>query len=310
MLFLLILGTVAAVASARGQEAQQSREAGAQVRLPRQQARTSAALDGTVRSVSSAGSPLPVPGATLQLQELSSHASKDYSANGEGVFRIFPLAPGDYSLQIQAEGYAAFLLEKISLHANEVLTLEILLIAQPPTELRSRLPRLSELGPPLPSEAAASAGSYREFRHRLDADPSYVLNPAPESLPPAADVFATVPDRWALQQPEYRRYAAPGEYIYTRSRWYDPFNRNRLKGDEPIWPEHLGQQVFLNLTAISDTIFDERYVPSPSNVSAANPGSSAFFGNGEQEFVDQTLRFTLDLFHGDASFKPVDWRIR
>ena len=41
-----------------------------------------------------------------------------------------------------------------------------------------------------------------------------------------------------------------------------------------------------------------------------NPASSDFFGRGEQSFFDQTLRFTFDLFHGDASFKPVDWRIR
>ncbi len=68
--------------------------------------------------------------------------------------------------------------------------------------------------------------------------------------------------------------------------------------------------MFLNLTATSDTTFNARRVPSPSGVSAANPGSSTFFGRGEQEFADQTLRFTFDLFHGDPSFKPVDWRIR
>ena len=45
-------------------------------------------------------------------------------------------------------------------------------------------------------------------------------------------------------------------------------------------------------------------------MSSARPGSSGFFGKGEQAFFDQTLRFTLDLFHGDAAFKPVDWRIR
>ena len=298
------------VAFAGGQETQQSREPGAPLRLPRQQAQSSAALDGTLRSASPAGSQLPVPGAILQLQDLCSHSSKAYFANGEGVFRIFPIAPGDYALRVQAEGYDIFALEKITLRANEVLTLEILLLPGPSAELRSRLPRLPELGAPLPVEAGTLLGSYRQFRHRLDSDLNYVLNPAPESLPPAADVFATVPDRWALQQPEYRRYSAQGEYPYTRSRWYDPFNRNRLKGDQPIWPERLGQQVFLNLTAISDTSFDARRVPSPSNVSAANPGSSTFFGRGEQEFVDQTLRFTFDLFHGDASFKPVDWRIR
>ncbi|HVH50221.1 MAG TPA: carboxypeptidase-like regulatory domain-containing protein, partial [Candidatus Bathyarchaeia archaeon] len=292
------------------QEAQQSREPGGQLRLPRQHAQTNAALDGVGRLGAAGGEQIPAAGAVLQLQNLTTGESREYLANGEGLFRIFPLAPGDYSLHVHAEGYATFTLDRITLHANEVLTLEISLLAQPPTETRSRLPRLPELGAPLPAESVASSGKYREFRHRLDSDPNYVLNPAPLSLPPAADVFATVPDRWALQQPEYRRYSLAGEYLYTRSRWYDPFNRNRWKGDLPVWPAVLGQQVFLSLTATSDTTFDARRVPSPSDVSAAHPGSATFFGRGEQEFVDQTLRFTFDLFHGDASFKPVDWRIR
>ena len=295
---------------AGAQEAQQSRESGNQLRLPRQQAQTNAALDGVIRSGPASGGQIPVVGATVQLRNVSSNSTREYSANGEGVFRIFPLVPGDYSLLVHAQGYSSFSAEKITLHANEVLTLEISLLAQPSAEVRSRLPRLPELGGPLPAESVTSYGSYREFRHRLDSDPNYVLNPAPESLPPVADVFATVPDRWALQQPEYRRYSSPGEYVYTRSRWYDPFNRNRLKGDEPVWPAVFGPQVFLNLTATSDTTFDGRRVPSPSGVSAENPGSATFFGHGEQEFVDQTLRLTFDLFHGDASFKPVDWRIR
>jgi Carboxypeptidase regulatory-like domain len=308
---LFLIAAIVSLASlAVAQEAQQSSEPGAILRLPRQQAESSAALDGIVRSEAAAGTQLPVAGATVHLQNLGSQAITESIANGEGVFRVFPLAPGEYSLRVHADGYTGFSLEKIALHANEVLTLEITLQQQASMETRSRLPRLPELGAPLPAEGATSSGSYREFRHRLDSDPTYVLNPAPESLPPVADVFATVPDRWALQQPEYRRYSSKGEYLYTRSRWFDPFNRNRFKGDEPIWPEALGQQVFLNLTATSDTSFDARRVPSPSNVSAANPGSSTFFGRGEQEFVDQTLRFTFDLFHGDASFKPVDWRIR
>ena len=310
MCLLALIGGFAACACAAPQEAQQSREPGTQIRLPRQQAQANAALDGAVRSGSATGARVPVAGATLTLQNLASNAKAEYFTNGEGVFRIFPLAPGDYSLHVQATGYSSFVLEKIMLHANEVLTIEISLLTQPNNDVRSRLPRLPELGAPLPAETLASSGSYREFRHRLDSDPNYVLNPLPESLPPAADVFATVPDRWALQQPEYRRYSSPGEYVYTKQRRYDPFNRNKLKGDEPIWPDRFGQQVFFNLTATSDTSFDARRVPSPSNVSAANPGSSTFFGRSEQEFVDQTFRFSFDLFHGDASFRPVDWRIR
>jgi len=309
-LFCAATGQALLAASDCAQEAQQTRETGVQLRLPRQQAEQSAAFDGTVRSGAPQGGQIPVAGAKLYLQEFSSHTVTEMAANGEGVFRVFPMAPGEYSLLVESDGYAPFAMKQVTLHANEVLTLEITLLVNSTAEIRSRLPRLPELGPPVPAEIVASSGSYREFRHRLDSDPNYVLNPAPESLPPAADVFAMVPDRWALQQPEYKRYNVNGEYIYTKSHWYDPFHRNKLKGDEPIWPERLGQQVFLNLTATSDTTFDARRLPSPSNVSAANPGSDEFFGRGEQEFVDQTLRFSFDLFHGDASFKPVDWRIR
>jgi len=191
-----------------------------------------------------------------------------------------------------------------------VLTLEISLVPSAIAEVRSRLPRQPELGPALPAETPASFGAYREFRHRLDADPSYILELAPGVLPPVADVFNVVPNRWALEQPDYRRYAPQGEYIYVKPHWYDPFNRNRFKGDEPIWPEFLGQQVFFNFTGSAETFLDGRRVPTPSGVSAAQPGSAEFFGHGEQLFLDQTLRFTFELFHGDTSFKPVDWRIR
>jgi hypothetical protein len=80
---------------AEAQEAQQSREAGGQLRLPRQQAQTNTALDGVIRSGPASGGQIPVPGATVQLRNLSSNSTRGYSANGEGVFRIFPLVPGD-----------------------------------------------------------------------------------------------------------------------------------------------------------------------------------------------------------------------
>jgi hypothetical protein len=191
-----------------------------------------------------------------------------------------------------------------------LVPLEINLLQAGVAEALSRLPRQPELGPPLPAEAAGMMGSYREFRHRLDSDPNYILELSPEVLPPISDVFNAVPNRWALEQPDYRRYKPAGEYIYTKPRWYDPFNRNRFKGDEPVWPAFLGQRVFFNFTGSETTFVDGRKVPSPSDVSAAQAGSSQFFGRGEQFFLDQTFRFTFDLFHGDASFKPVDWRIR
>jgi hypothetical protein len=290
--------------------AQQSRESGSSMRIPRQRAQTTAALDGVVRDAGFSNIILPVPGAALSLRNLQSGQVFSTAASGEGVYRLFPLPPGHYELRVQAKDYAAFFLPDLNLRPNEVLTLEISLVTMAALEARSRLPRLPELGPALSAEGQPFAGTYREFRHRLDSDPNYIENISPDTLPPVGDVYNTVPNRWALEQPDYRRYSQKGEYIYTKPRWYDPFNRNRLKGDEPIWPEILGQQTFLNITASSDTVFEGRRVPSPSNVSTARAGSADFFGRGEQEFLDQTFRITFDLFHGDAAFKPVDWRIR
>jgi len=289
---------------------QQTHEAGPPRRIPRQQALTTAALDGTVREQVSEGVMRPVGGARVQIRNVQTGQGNTTLATGEGVFRLLLLPPGGYELRVEAEGYEGLTIASVSLNANEVVTLEIRLVPNGVAEARSRLPRQPELGPPLPAEAAVMMGSYREFRHRLDSDPNYILELSPDVLPPISDVFNVVPNRWALEQPDYRRYRPSGEYIYTKPHWYDPFNRNRFKGDEPIWPAVLGQQVFLNVTASETTFIDGRKVPSPSDVSAAQAGSSGFFGRGEQFFLDQTFRFTFDLFHGDASFKPVDWRFR
>jgi hypothetical protein len=290
--------------------AKQSRESGPPLRLPRQQAQTTSALDGVVRDATNPNAVLPVPGARLTLRNAQSGQLFSTSTSGEGIFRLFPVPPGHYQLRVEARDYAPFAISDFTLQPNEVVTLEVSLVPAATTEARSRLPRLPELGPAISGEAPPSFGSYRDFRHRLDSDPNFIENISPDTLPPVADVYNTVPNRWALDQPDYRRYSRKGEYIYTKPRWYDPFNRNRFKGDEPIWPAALGQQMFLNITASSESFFDGRRVPSPSNVGSARPGSSGFFGKGEQAFFDETLRFSFDLFHGDASFKPVDWRVR
>jgi len=289
---------------------QEVHEAGPPRRIPRQQALTTAALDGTVREQVADGVMRPVGGVRIQIKNLQTGQVNTTLTGGEGVFRVLLLLPGAYELRAEAQGYEALAIASISLNANEVVTLEIRLVPNGVAEARSRLPRQPELGPPLPAEAGAMMGTYGEFRHRLDSDPNYILELSPDVLPPISDVFNVVPNRWALEQPDYRRYRPSGEYVYTKPHWYDPFNRNRYKGDEPIWPSLLGQQVFLNVTASETTFIDGRKVPSPSDVSAAQAGSSQFFGRGEQFFLDQTFRFTFDLFHGDASFKPVDWRFR
>jgi Carboxypeptidase regulatory-like domain len=295
---------------------QQSRTPGPPTRIPRQQALLTSAIDGVVIE-SSATASRPIAAAQLSLRNIATQQVLEAITTAEGIFRLVPIPPGRYELRIEAENFAAQTIPDLALNANEVLTLQISLASintSATASQTSRLPRLPELGPstrgPNAAGIATTDASYHALRHRLDSDPNYISELAPDRLPPIGDVFNLVPNRWALQQPDYRRYSQKGEYLYTKPHWYDPFSRNKLKGDQPIWPSLLGQQTFLNITASSETFFDGRRVPSPSGVSSAQSGSSSFFGRGEQAFIDQTLRFTFDLFHGDASFKPVDWRIR
>jgi hypothetical protein len=281
-----------------------------QQRIPRQTALKTAAVDGTVRERAAEGRGRPIPGATVTLRATANGQARQVVTNGEGIFRVLNFSPGNYELRVEASGYQAFAKLDVVLAANDLVTLEIALTATAEAALNSRLPRLPDLGAPPGASPGAEVSAYRELRRRLDTDPDYVANPAPESLPAAKDVFAETPDRWNVSMPGWNRYGHSGEYPYVKGHWWDPFNRNRVKGDEPIWPGVLGNQTFLNITLTSETFFDGRRLPTPSNVSAAQPGSSAFFGRGEQGFLDQTIRVSFDLFHGDTAFRPVSWRIR
>jgi hypothetical protein len=278
-------------------------------RIPRQAARKSAALQGVVRDPASRG----IGGALIALTDRLTGLTRMVSTNADGVFRLTDLAPGSYLLLVTSEGYEKMSREDLRLDAGDVVTVELsLALSAGSATSVSRLPRMPELGPALPTGAesensSGAAASYHELRRRPDSGPGQYIGALPETLPPANSVFLEMPDRWNVAMPEWNRYGRAGEYPYVRtSRWWDPFNRNRLKGDSPIF----GQQTFLNITASSDTSLEDRRVPQMSNVSSAQPGSSAFFGKGEQFALSQTFRFSLDLFHGDAAFRPADWRIQ
>ncbi|HEY2798250.1 MAG TPA: hypothetical protein VGK26_10210 [Thermoanaerobaculia bacterium] len=120
---------------------------------------------------------------------------------------------------------------------------------------------------------------------------------AAEPGPPDGD-FLPVPDRWRIGFPDWSRF--------TRGALLNPYRQNVLKGDYPIF----GQKTFLNFSAVSDTVVESRIIPVASDVSAQNPGSEEFFGNGHQESLVQEVILSLSLFHGDAAFRPRDWEIR
>jgi hypothetical protein len=273
-------------------------------RIPRQSPRKTAALQGIVRDPATRG----IVGALIALTNRATGMTRTVSANADGVFRWTDLTPGTYLLFVQSEGFESLTRDDVRLDAGDVVTVELTLSPSVMSGAPgSRLPRMPELGPPVPAIAATvAAAAYRELRRRPDAEPGQMIVTT-EILTPSQEVFLAMPDRWNIAMPEWNRYGRTGEYPYIRpSHWWDPFNRNRLKGDEPIF----GQRTFLNITATSDTSVDERRVPSTSNISSARPGSSDYFGKGEQFALRQTFRFSFDLFHGDTSFRPVDWRIQ
>jgi hypothetical protein len=162
--------------------------------------------------------------------------------------------------------------------------------------------------PPLPSTAVPDV-----FTSYVGPPPGFT---GPSGIAPREiqqdGHFVPVEDRWRLGMPPWDRYGKGDrhldDYPYDVGHWWDPFNQNVLKGDYPI----IGQHTFLEITALSSSLFETRQLPTATTPfeSTANPGQKDFFGKPNQFLYSQLFELSFDLFHGDASFKPVDWRIK
>src|SRR4029077_2488633 len=104
-----------AAAPAAG-SSQEVHEAGPPRRIPRQQALTTAALDGTVRGQVADGVMRPVGGARIQIKNLQTGQVNTTLTGGEGVFRFLLLLPGAYELRAEDQGYEALAIASISLN--------------------------------------------------------------------------------------------------------------------------------------------------------------------------------------------------
>lgn len=104
-----------------------------------------------------------------------------------------------------------------------------------------------------------------------------------------------VPDRWRLVD-------ALG---YTE-KWYDPYNRNYLKGDKPLHDDW-----FFSLGIVSDTVYEKREVATPvGGVSTQRSGSNNVFGSSSQWALQQNLAFEFVYYKGDTTFRPPDYEFR
>ncbi|HEU5163137.1 MAG TPA: Ig-like domain-containing protein [Thermoanaerobaculia bacterium] len=156
------------------------------------------------------------------------------------------------------------------------------------------------------TDASGTATTTR--RLRIDAEGRMPRRPllerpgesGAEPARPNSEDFLEYADRWRIVPP-------PGyDRIVTPKGKLDPYNQNPLKGDRPIF----GDRIFLSLTGISDSLFESRSVPTPSGVSAEDPGSIDFFGEGDQVFFNQSVVVSADLYKGLTTFRPADWRAR
>lgn len=124
--------------------------------------------------------------------------------------------------------------------------------------------------------------------------------------------FVPVTDRWRLGYPDWDRYGDDHPFgvdaPYKKGHWWDPYNLNVLKGDYPV----MGQHTFLRVTGQINSLQEYRQLPTPATdfESTARPGEKQLFGNPNQYFTTNFFRLTLELFHGNTSFKPVDWNVR
>jgi hypothetical protein len=118
-------------------------------------------------------------------------------------------------------------------------------------------------------------------------------NPTPED----AD-FKVIKDRW--------RQGVPEDPRFTNGNIFNPYRQNVLKGDYPI----IGNDIFMNFDLVLEAVMDVSQLPTPSGVFAAQPGRFEAFGRGRRDSVDGIMVFSFDVFKGDASFKPVDWRFK
>ncbi|HEV2182287.1 MAG TPA: carboxypeptidase regulatory-like domain-containing protein, partial [Candidatus Acidoferrales bacterium] len=278
--------------AARAQSSRQNQ------RLTRPNQQSSAVL-GILRD--SAGQ--PVGGAEISLRMQPSGKAFQTMSTGDGVFRFTNLPAGKYELTITKDGFQTIERNDLTVASAEVVTMELRMEALTSPPMTQRPPQEPGTPLPVPAQPPAPLPSYHQMQEPVQQNAAPSTAPP---LPPYDKLFQPEPDRWDVTMPDWKRYGQGGEYPYVKGHWWDPFNRNKWKGDYPI----AGNATFFDFTGTSDSFFDERRVPAPSGVSQSRPGTAAFFGKGEQSFLSQNFRLSFDLFHGDTSFKPVDWRIQ
>jgi hypothetical protein len=124
------------------------------------------------------------------------------------------------------------------------------------------------------------------------------INPGAVDPAPVDQVgeIIPLPDRWRIM-----------EALGFKHPWYDPYNQNVWKGDLPMF----GDDTFLSLVGISDTILEPRSIPTPVGPqSSENPGANDIYSGIDQTIFAQTFLAGIILFKGETVFKPPVYEFR
>ncbi|MDF1763859.1 MAG: hypothetical protein P1U57_10655 [Oleibacter sp.] len=136
----------------------------------------------------------------------------------------------------------------------------------------------------------------------LEIDPSEV-KALPETSSPTPipvlvdyeDKRITFDDRWRIV-----------ELIGYEENLLDPYNRNVIKGDRPLFDDW-----FFNITMVSDTFFEDRRVATPVGLqSTRDRGDLDVFGSSRQSALISNLLFEFVYYKGDTTFRPPDYEFR
>ncbi len=149
-----------------------------------------------------------------------------------------------------------------------------------------------------PGQSATEAPYQRQGRVRAPeaARPTNPVSPIPR---PTIDDYVSsvpIPDRWRIV-----------DALGYGDRWFDPYNRNVLKADKPVY----GEDWFFNLGVISDSVVEVRDVPTPVGLSSTHsPGEIDVFGSDDQLAAIQNIAFEFEYYKGDTVFKPPEYEFR
>ena len=142
---------------------------------------------------------------------------------------------------------------------------------------------------------AAADGSTTSVAPTAADQTPIVISPIPR---PAIEDYVDsvpVPDRWRIV-----------DALGHQDRWWDPYNRNLLKGDKPLHDDW-----FFNMGLTSDTVAEVRQVVEPVGLSSSgNAGANDAIGDHDQFALAQNLVAEFVYYQGDTVFKPPEWELR